>query len=273
MIFHSHSPRPPLNRYIASIWLQQGYDPAHALERIMPDGCAAFIINLREDRFRLPGRDNDNETRTISGAILSGTRSKYAVLDTACQSSVMGVHFKPGGVFPFLAMPVSELHGEVLTLDLIWGSMANELRDQLVEAVLPGSKFRIMERFLLRTMRRAAEPHPAVAYALRQFQDAPGEHSIIGLSRSIGLSQRHFIQLFAEHVGMTPKKYCRVRRFQHVLKLIHSEREVNWAEIAIACDYFDQAHFNHDFRAFSGINPTAYLHNRSEHRNHVRLQE
>lgn len=217
----------------------------------------------------MPACRNDNKTRTFHGSVLSGTRSDYVILDTASQSSVMGVHFKPGGLFPFLSIPASELHGEVLSLDIIWGAAANELRDQLLDASSPSSKFIIMEQFLFRVMRRSVQLHPAVAFALRQFQTSPGQRSILSLSRDIGLSKRRFIQLFADEIGMTPKKYCRVRRFQQALRLIHKEREVNWAEMAIACDYYDQAHFNHDFRAFSGINPTTYMQNRGEQHNHV----
>jgi AraC-like DNA-binding protein len=91
------------------------------------------------------------------------------------------------------------------------------------------------------------------------------------VSERIGLSQRRFIQLFREEVGLTPKLFCRVRRFQEVIRLLGSGRRPGWAEVALRCGYSDQAHLVHDFREFSGTTPTSYLANRCEHPNHVPL--
>ena len=70
---------------------------------------------------------------------------------------------------------------------------------------------------------------------------------------------------------MTPKLFARVQRFQEVVKTVHPLREVDWADVAAACGYFDQAHFIHDFRAFSGFTPVEYFARKSEHQNHVPL--
>ena len=93
------------------------------------------------------------------------------------------------------------------------------------------------------------------------------------MSDKIGFSQRTFIQRFSEAVGLTPKTFCRMHRFQRVLKLIHDAREVDWTDVSLSCGYFDQAHFIHDFRAFAGINPTTYMLHKTEHLNHVPLVE
>lgn len=70
-------------------------------------------------------------------------------------------------------------------------------------------------------------------------------------------------------VGLTPKQYCRVRRFQQSVTAAHAAREVDWAELAVSCGYYDQAHFIHDFRAFSGLTPGAYRDVRTAFQNHV----
>jgi AraC-like DNA-binding protein len=76
---------------------------------------------------------------------------------------------------------------------------------------------------------------------------------------------------------VTPKLFCRVQRFQQVLRRISGRaagsREIDWVQIALGCGYFDQAHFNHDFRAFSGINPSTYVANETQFQNHVVLAE
>jgi AraC-like DNA-binding protein len=93
--------------------------------------------------------------------------------------------------------------------------------------------------------------------------------NISDMTEQIGLSSRHFIQIFSQEVGLTPRLFCRVQRFQEVLRQIGKAQQVGWTNIALTCGYFDQSHFIHDFQAFSGLNPTTYLLQRSEHPNHV----
>jgi len=127
----------------------------------------------------------------------------------------------------------------------------------------------ILERFLLAHAAWEQQPHPAVTFALASFQ--AGRHSISEVTAQLGLSPRRFIHLFKEAVGLTPKVYCRVLRFQDTLRLIENNQQISWADLALSCGYFDQAHFIHDFQAFSNLTPQAYLAQRSPFRNHVPL--
>jgi AraC-like DNA-binding protein len=87
----------------------------------------------------------------------------------------------------------------------------------------------------------------------------------------VGLSARRFIELFHRQVGLTPKTFSRVRRFQRVLRAVHGRREIDWAQVALENGYYDQAHFIHDFQGFSGSTPSAYSSLAGPHLNHVPL--
>ena len=91
------------------------------------------------------------------------------------------------------------------------------------------------------------------------------------VARRVGLSQRRFIRVFAAEVGLTPKLYGRVRRFQRALALVRGVPAPDWAQLAVECGYFDQSHLIRDFRAFAGLTPEEYLRHRSEQvlHNHV----
>ena len=95
--------------------------------------------------------------------------------------------------------------------------------------------------------------------------------AISRLVERVGFSQRHFTQLFSDGVGLAPKLFSRVSRFQKVVQTLHAQRQVNWTDIALSCGYYDQAHFNHDFQSFAGMTPTEYQAKRTEHVNHVPL--
>jgi AraC-like DNA-binding protein len=121
------------------------------------------------------------------------------------------------------------------------------------------------------TREKKDKQHPAVAFALRAFQDGQPP-SISAVVERTGWSQRRFIEVFRDEVGLTPKLFCRVVRFQQVVQKIHRRRQVDWARVAVDCGYYDQAHLIHDFQAFSGFSPTTYLRVHGGHLNHVPLE-
>src|SRR6266487_151106 len=113
--------------------------------------------------------------------------------------------------------------------------------------------------------------HPAVAYALTQFSGVPHTRSISDVTDRVGLSPRRFIELFDAEVGLTPKLFCRIKRFQHATRIVHQAEVIDWADLAAMAGYYDQSHMIRDFQEFSGLNPSAYLKQRGPHLNHVPL--
>jgi AraC-like DNA-binding protein len=273
MIFRTYVPRSPLSHFVKAIWLCEGYAPGHRKERILPDGSVQLVINLRENLTRVYDRHDTDQCRSHSGAVISGAHSEFVVIDTAEQASVIGVHFKPGGAFPFFRLPANELRNQHVSIEALWGRTGIDLRNQLLEAGAPEAKFRILEKTLLQQAAGPLIQHPALDYALQEFQKLPNLRTISSVTDRIALSKRRFIQVFDERVGLTPKLFFRVQRFQGVLRLLTSGEHLEWADLAVDCGYFDQAHFIHDFTSFCGLNPSAYVNHRTEHLNHVRLAE
>lgn len=177
------------------------------------------------------------------------------------------------GAFSFLTLPVNELQNQVIPLDTVWGTTIYSLRDRLLEAATAQARFRLMEQSLLARLVHPLIKHPAVSCALHEFQQTRTLRPVTAITEQIGLSTRRFSQRFGETVCLSPKLLCRVQRFQRAIHRIEQQTTVNWVELALTCGYFDQAHFIHDFQTFSGLTPTSYLAQRSDHRNHVPVQE
>jgi AraC-like DNA-binding protein len=275
MPFLSHIPAAPLSQFVNLLWLHEGYTQPHAKERILPTGQMQIVINLLQDRSCVYDRDDTDRCQTFTGSLLSGAHSQYQVIGTAQQAYVMGVAFRPGGAFPFLRRPAGELRDTTVSLDTLWGQMAIDLRDRLLEAVTHRNRFEILERALLTELSTDVERNGAVGFALGRFMAAPHTTTIASVSDQIGLSPKRFIQVFRDETGFTPKVFCRIRRFQQALDRMGVGmgvgKNIEWTNVALDCGYFDQSHFIHDFRAFSGINPSSYLARGTPHRNHVAL--
>lgn len=272
MINHLHRPGPPLSQFVELFWYYEGVSLPHEKERLLPQGTVELVIDLREKQPAVCDGCRPDGFESSPSALVCGPHSRFFIMDTACQAQVIGIHFRPGGAFPFLKLPADELQNRHVALDDLWGSRAGELRERVLAAPAPQDKITILETFLMAQACRPLSTHPAVRFALQEFErrEMP---AVATVTDHIGLSSRRFIQVFSEEVGLSPKLFSRVRRFQQVLQIIHCARAVDWAEIALGCGYFDQAHFIHDFKEFSGINPTAYLAARTDHLNHVAIPD
>jgi AraC-like DNA-binding protein len=89
------------------------------------------------------------------------------------------------------------------------------------------------------------------------------------VARATGLSERRFSQVFRESVGLSPKVWCRVQRFQRAVRQLHAGRDLPWADLALDCGFYDQSHFANEFRAFSGIDASTYSARRTKWANHI----
>ncbi len=261
MILRQHVPALPLRNYVAFFWYYADWEGNHSLEHVLPDGTFQLVINLRGGPRKLLRRQGRAEESVFRHGWLSGTHSGYLVIDAIPGASMVGAHFKPGGIGPFIGS-AAEFCDQVVELDQVWGSGGAVLCERLEEASGPSGKFRVLEEFLLARL-RARTPESVmrkrVAFAAKRFCRNPELPLIKSVAQEMGMSHKHFIEQFRDHVGLTPKLFCRVRRFQQVLAQIHRQQAVRWTEIAYSCGYYDQSHFVHDFNEFAGLNPSSYV--------------
>jgi AraC-like DNA-binding protein len=258
--FSHRSPAKPLSNFVKLFWYWAGHAQPLIRERMLPMASVELVINLNNPRV------------TQSG--MSGPRSKSFLIERRATDRLLGVHFEPGGAFPFLGFHYSELHNQHITLADLWGErLADRLLCLLNEAPTVELKFRTLERWLMGIANRPFQHHRAVTFALDRFLKNPGGSRSGEIAESVGFSQRRFIELFREEVGMSPKLFCRVERFQHVIHAIGMKSRVDWIDLALDLGYSDQSHFNHDFREFSGLRPTEYLGLRTANYSHVRYPE
>jgi AraC-like DNA-binding protein len=254
MMYLRHIPRPPLSEFIELLWLFENV-ASHASERVLPTGTVELVINLREET-----------SRSFDG-VVAGPHSRFFLLDTSGPTSVIGAHFRPGGAFPFFTLPIDELRNQHVSLEALWGKRAPELRERLLTAEAGQARLLLLERALLSLLHRPDSRHAVVGHALAALRRGP--RRIADVVDQTGMSQRRFIRLFRDEVGLTPKSFCRIQRFQRAVAVLHRAQVVDSADTALACGYYDQSHMIHDFQDFAGLSPTTYLSRRTAHMNHV----
>ena len=267
MEFLSLSPLAPLHHFIESIWDFQAPARPHALERLLPVPAAGLILNLHETRTRV--YDEALNCSDFSAMTLDGPRTRSLIIDTEEQVAVMGVVFRPGGASLFFRERLDRLLNDSVDLEALVGCSATLLREQLLEARDARRRLEVLIRWLQQRS-TALQPCSALQHALCTLDATPRIDALGATARDLGWSPRKPGERFRQQVGMTPKRYLRLRRFRQVLGVIAiPDQRVDWAGLAVECGYHDQAHLAHEFREFSGLSPTAYSRQRSPWSPHV----
>ena len=244
---------------VECLWHHDSPDTvAQGRERVLPNGRFQVVLNL-----------------STGAATVTGLRSHSVVIDTASVSHVMGVVFRPAAARAFFEESAHDFYDRSVPLALVWGPKASQLVDRLRIETSARRRLAILEATLVeiwgKSDRRRLTVHPAVSHALRTFQSSPHIKSVADVSREIGWSRRWFCHAFSDSVGMTPKRYCRLLRFQRVVRQVLLGSRVDWADLAMSCGFADQAHLAHEFRAFAGLSPERFLTAERPSPNHVRL--
>ncbi len=247
-----------LGAYVEQLWYCDGHGGGDHKGRLLPHGRFQLFFSLSDSPIGGVAAANWEVGRGASSLVV-GIETHCVVVETKALQTAMGVLFRPGGARTFFDAPADVFYNERVPLERLWGSRADRVRDRLREASTAAGKFQVLEMALLERMNRPLELHAAVRYALGEFGRAPHLRRVLGVVKETGLSRRRFAQLFREQVGLTPKLFCRLHRFQSVMRQIATGAPVDWADLALAGGFCDQSHLANEFRTFSGISPHAYL--------------
>ncbi|HKO61771.1 MAG TPA: DUF6597 domain-containing transcriptional factor [Pyrinomonadaceae bacterium] len=269
MIHKLRFPQCPLSQFVENFWLVEGFTADYTREKILPDGAIELIIDLDTEPKHIFDHETSASSRTVKKAWISGERTRYLIIGAHQNQSMVGIRFRPGGAYPFFRFPISELSESVTELDLLWGGLVDEIREQLQSIPSHDEKLATLEAFLLARAHRSLEANRLISFAVNQLQQSPQFLAIRDLAQTIGITQKHLITQFEKVVGLRPKTFARVCKFQKVVNLIETQREIEWSGLAYDCGYYDQAHFIKEFQNFSGLNPTAYVAQRGEFVNFI----
>jgi AraC-like DNA-binding protein len=262
-----HRPSRPLAQHVEYFGHSNG--PGRPLrDRALPRGAVTVIFDLgARQHLDVYAADGCTPVR-VPPAVVMGPHVTSYVCDIAAQSDTMAIHFLPGGAAPFVPMPLRDLEGGFLGVDHVWGRDGVLLHEQLVEAPGADARFALLEDFLSARARSWAQ-HADVATALDAVEHSPAI-KVAEVGALTGLSPKRLISLFRTEVGLAPKAYGRVRRFQAALRRVRAG-DSRGAEIAADVGYFDQAHFVREFRAFTAMTPSDYAQKQIRLPSHVPL--
>ncbi len=268
----SRKPRAALRPFVKTLWVKAPTDVPPTItrtrEHVLPTGDMHLVIRLDDVPLRLFNNAADVTGYSVGNAVVGGARSTFYIRDIATPSASVGAQLYAGAAPILFGASAAELAERHTNLEDLWGAAAGEVRERLLAAGGPERQLAVFEDLLAARLPVVRGLHPAVAYALEQFAAARDVHTVVKYS---GYSHRHFIALFRRDVGLAPKTFCRLLRFQHTLQAVPAKGVTTWTNLAMEYGYSDHAHFHREFQAFAGITPEAYRKIAPEFAHHVAI--
>jgi len=225
-------------------------------ERILPDGCVELVFHFC-DRFCTYFANG--ESRIQPQSFVVGQMNRFIEIEPRGQIGFVAVRFHAHGAYRFLPGSLKAIAGEVVDTAEIWKRRSGELTDRLAMAATMAGRIAIVEEMLLTALADNRHEDVLVDRALRLIERDASELKIADLASAIGTSTRELGRRFENAVGVSPKKFLRVTRFVRALHRLRECRQETLTYAAVASGYYDQAHFNHEFREFAGITPGELL--------------
>ena len=269
MVFQLHIPNYPLNQFIESFIYYRDYNPVHSIDRFLPDGNVNIVIDLTDYPKYIYDNETLKEIQSCRHVWFSGMRNKFITIPSGRDSEMFIINFLKGRSYPFVQMPLYELTDCVVDGELVLTNEILDMREMILEIPSISNKFLVAENFLLKKFQNRLIINPFIEFAVNTIVQSPNQFSIEQISNKVGYSQKHLIKLFKDNVGLTPKGFLKVIRFQKAIEEIAAAKEPSWTGIAYESGYYDQAHFINDFKSFSGFTPQQYLQRQYEHLNYI----
>nr|MCU0475710.1 helix-turn-helix transcriptional regulator [Anaerolineae bacterium] len=215
---------------------------------IFVDVRADLLFNFGAPYLR---RRPDGQAERLPSSNLDAPRDQPVTVEQVGQIYLVGVRFRPAGLAAILPMPVDSLLNHTLPPPDVLGTDARTLEARLYEADGLSAQKPLLDAYFLRRL-APSEAVRQVGGWLRLLEQ-PNAPSIGQLARLTGYSARTLDRRFRSVVGVPPKQYARIARFQRALGLL--ARPVPLTELALAAGFYDQSHLTREFRALAGQSP------------------
>lgn len=264
------NPGFPINNFVDYLWKVSYQDlKPQSVEKILPDGGVEVFVNLNYDRL---GKEDDqvllDQPWIKRAAFIGGLRTKATETKFPASLNLMGIRFKPHGFKSFFNIGLHELVDKTFSLDDVILIDQRGLVERLRNADTELEQFAILENLLISNFTYKKEED--VDKIVGQILSNHGNVRMEELYGYISNASKNFLRKFKDKTGTTPKKISDIYRFKRVINLAKNldSKKADWQTILYQCGYYDQAHFIHDFKKYSGVTPSKYFKNKVDYFSH-----
>ncbi|MFA6057507.1 MAG: helix-turn-helix transcriptional regulator [Taibaiella sp.] len=271
MNYYTIPPPVELAGYIQFFWVLEGsattQRPFH--HRVLAESSPEWIFYCK-GQFELYGMGTERQKTPLS--CLSGQMQHFKKLYTLNDFCLFGVYLFPYSIPGIFGLPAYELSDQTVDTQTLLGSEGQLLEQKIYAAPNHSERAMLISEFVLQRLAKSRETQNPVFASIRQILLSSTALSIPMLADNCFLSRRQFERKFIHYAGYSPKQFQRIARFNSVIKGFEKQPG-SMTEMAHHCGYYDQSHFIHDFRLFSGYSPKAFFTNQNEAEDYRAFEE
>jgi len=245
-------PHKHLQPYIDRYWL---WEDEKNLPKIVPGTGTELMFHLYEP---ITAYNAQCDIRIPNCHILSPRYVTYHVKTTG-RIGFIAVRFRAGAFHNFCNEPISEMIDSFIDVRHIWGHMGIDCGNKVIEAKSLDKRISIIETFLLKCLHCFNKQEQGVDYMVNKIYYGHNEIKLTELSDELAISNRQFQRKIKECVGVSPKAFQRIARFESILKYLLLNKKSDYLNTVLDRGYYDQSHFIKDFKAFTGEYPSLFL--------------
>jgi AraC-like DNA-binding protein len=244
----------PLSDIIDCYWVVESDHTEVTRQKIIPDGFPEIIFHYGD-----PYRINiSGSWETQSPELLAGQIRNHFMLENTGISGMIGIKFKPAGITRLFDIEMATFTDRVVDLNTILEKEFIPISEFLLSDKEYTDKVSSLDNFFGEMNPKNTENDLLISQIVEKIFESRGLISVSEITKLFDIGERKLERLFKKYVGLSPKFYCRIIRFNYIFEILQ-ERKIKWSELAHLSGFYDQSHFISNFQEFTGEDPSAYF--------------
>jgi AraC-like DNA-binding protein len=246
-------PAAKLADFVKCYWNLEGdRESTPSRNTIVPDGTMKLIFHYADTYSHHPP---NGQSLVLPKCFLIGQLTRPYVVEPLGVTGSFVVRFHPNGFLPFATIPIKEMENTALPLERLFGADGAAIGESILQAGSTADRIQLIETFLLNRLANQPTVDQVVKATVKIIFDTKGQFKVNELSRQANINRRQLTRRFSSAIGLSPKQLAKTTRIQAALKTLLGKKVHSLTDLAYENEYFDQAHFIKEFKAFTGITP------------------
>lgn len=249
-----------LKKLVKYFWVINSRQDLFVNHNLLPVGNIDIILNFSSPiKYVL----DDGKEIVPNEFHLNGIRNNKYNIQQSGKLNIIGISFFSMGLYPLLKIPLSEFTNQTIELDIINQRFTSELQNKLISDMSILNKLDIIEKILVQFINSELLPDPYIFEVVNNLYTNTDHIMVEQFCNKYGLHKRKLERVFTKYVGVSPKSFQKLSRFQRVLNQIIHGDYTNLTTLAYDYDYYDQTHFTKEFKSFTGFSPSQFINKRT----------
>jgi len=261
MKYYNIEPSMPLKPYVRFFWVLEhelGPGEQSYIYRSIADSCVEIVFHYQGsfDEIITEGQAHNWQS------VINFQSNHYSRFETKQSFGIFGAYLYPFAVPYFFKVPSDETSNEVLDLGNFLGRDGSELEEKIMIAPDNRKRVEILTAYLEARLNNQPLPDNNIIASIKHVIHSKEPGSVIQLADKFNLSVRQFDRKFKQYAGFSPKTYLRLTRLHNAIQRSGTNKSLT--QLALECGYYDQSHFVHDLKMFTGYKPSFYFSGNAE---------